>query len=54
METTQVRQLVTNYVRDNELIEGAMVTLDPVLHGIVFGKGNVDVEKVKWDALFSK
>ena len=54
MDTAQIRQLVTNYVRENELVSDRFVTLDPILHNIMFGKGGVDKTQVKWDALFNK
>jgi len=54
MDAVQIRQLVTNYVRENELVSEQYVTLDPLLHNIMFGKEGVDTTRVKWEALFIK
>nr|CAB3241582.1 eukaryotic translation initiation factor 2D-like [Phallusia mammillata] len=47
-----IRQLVTTYIKENDLGKGRMVTLDPILHNVVCGKGQEDTTEVPWDHLF--
>jgi len=51
---SQVQKLLVRYVKENELQDlnnKAQVKLDPVLAGLVLGKGENDVLTMKWDEL---
>jgi len=50
----EVRKLVTDYVRDQELVKGKMVSVNPVLHDTLFGRGREDVVEMSWEELFKK
>merc|ERR1712106_323567 len=54
MSMNEMRDYVTKYVEVNELKfgRGKLVRLDPLLHKIVYGKGNAEIEECTWEKLY--
>ncbi|CAK8681278.1 unnamed protein product [Clavelina lepadiformis] len=53
LPSNEIRNLVTTYVKDNELIHGRRVTLDPILHDSVCEK-HENITAVAWEELFKR